>query len=249
MPKLHELLAVEGDLKGTYEKILKETKVNFTKHSDRYFGQHQRIENRDENAPKEADTHKEIDDTVLSKLDYTADHIVNYLDVVLQKEATNQIAKADLIVDGITIGIDLPATFLLGLENKLKKIRADIYETIPTLQPGIKWEVDSSMGENIWKRKYPDEKWRTKKVMKNHVKAEATDKHPAQVEVYTEDEKIAKIITDSWCGMISPAQKSSLLSRINKLIQATKKARQKANSVDLVNITVGSEIFNYINND
>ena len=247
MSKLHELLAVEGDLAGTYNKILAETKTNFLKHADRYFGQHQRIENLDENAPKESDTHKEMDDTVRSKLNYTAEHIIRYLDVVLQKETTNQAAKADLIVDGVTIANNLPATFLLGLESKLKKIRDDVYASIPTLQPGVKWEKDSSMGDDVYKRTFSDEKWRTKKVMKNHVKAEATDKHPAQVEVYTEDEKVAKIITDTWCGMLSPAEKSAILNRCDKLIQAVKKARQQANSVDVINKTIGKEIFDYIN--
>lgn len=247
MSKLHELLAVEGDLAGTYSKIIAETKTNFQKHPDRYFGQHQRIENFDENVPAEADTHKEMDDTVQEKLKYTAGHIIRYLDAVLQKEATNQIATANLVVDGITIGTSLPATFLLGLESKLKKIRDDVYANIPTLQPGIKWVKDESMGDDIWKRESPEEKFRTKKTFKNHIKAEATKEHPAQVELYTEDIKIARIVTDTWCGMISPAQKSAVLTRIDKLIRAVKKARQQANSIDVAEMSIGSEIFNYIN--
>lgn len=247
MSKLHELLAVEGDLAGTYQKIMAETKVNFTKHADRYFGQHTRVEMFDENAPQEADVHKEMDDTVLSKLDYTADHIIRYLDVVLQKETTNQFAVSDLVVDGVTIGTSIPATFLLGLESKLKKIRDDVYASIPTLQPGVKWEADETTGKGVFKRTFPDEKFRTKKVLKNHVKAKPTDKHSEQVEIYTEDVKIARIITDTWCGMISPAQKSAVLARIDKLIRAVKKARQQANSTEVVKVTIGKEIFNYIN--
>ena len=247
MSKLHELLAVEGDLAGTYAKILTETKANFSKHPERYFGQHQRVELFDENAPPEADQHKQLDDTVSEKLDYTAKHIERYLDVVLQKEKTNQIAVADLVVDGVAIGGDIPATFLLGLESKLKKIRDDIYDSIPTLQPGVKWEPDANMGANVFKRTHSEEKFRTRKVMKNHVLAEPTKEHPAQVQVYTEDEKVAKIITDVWCGMISSAQKSAILGRIDKLIRAVKKARQKANATEVVKVTIGKEIFNYIN--
>jgi len=247
MSKLHELLAVEGDLAGTYTKILDETKVNFTKHADRYFGSHQRIDMFDENAPKEADVHKEMDDTVLAKLDYTANHITRYFDVVLQKERTNQEAVADLVVDGIKIAEAVPATFLLGLENKLAKVRNDVYASMPTLQPGVAWETDEGVGKNVFKRTYPDEKYRTKKNLKNHVVAEATKEHPAQVQVYTEDEKIARIVTDTWCGMVSPAQKSAILGRIDKLIRAVKKARQKANSTEVVKVTIGKELFKYIN--
>lgn len=247
MSQLHELLAVEGDLEGTYKKIIEETKANFTKHPDRYFGQHVRVEPFDENAPKEADVHKELDDTVPSKLKYTQDSIVRYLDAVLQKERTNQDAKADLVVDGITIAKDVPATFLLGLETKLKVVRQSIYETIPTLQPGIKWEKDETQGSDVYRRVQPEEKFRTKKIMKNHVVAEATKEHPAQVQVYTEDEKVARIVTDTWCGMISPAEKSALLGRVDKLIRAVKKARQKANTTEVVKVTIGKELFGYIN--
>lgn len=246
MPKLHELLAVEGDLEGTYKKILEETKANFTKHPDRYFGQHQRIENFDENAQPEPDTHKEMDDTVPAKLTYTEGHIVRYFDAVLQKERTNQEARADLAVDGKTIAENVPATFLLGLENKLKMVRSAIYETIPTLQPGIAWDKDESQGPNVYHRRYPEEKFRTKKVIKNHVRAEATKEHPAQVDTYSEDEKVAKVITDTWCGMISSAEKSDLLGRVDTLLRAVKKARQRANTTETVNVTIGKELFAYI---
>lgn len=247
MSQLHELLAVEGDLEGTYKKILEETRVNFEKHPDRYFGQHVRIETFDENAPKEADVHKEMDDTVPAKLAYTQDHIIRYLDAVLQKEKTNQQAIADIVVDGVTIAKDVPATFLLGLESKLKIIRQNVYETIPTLQPGIKWEIDENIGKNVYHRVYTEDKFRTKKVMKNHVLAEATKEHPAQVQVYTEDEKYSRVITDTWCGMISPAEKSILLNRVDKLIRAVKKARQKANTTEVVKSTIGKELFGYVN--
>jgi len=247
MSKLHQLLAVEGDLEGTYKKVLEETKTNFTKHPDRYFGQHQRVDFFDESAPKEADVHKEMDDTIPSKLVYTQSHITRYLDAVLQKERTNQEARADLTIDGAIIAKDVPATFLLGLESKLKIIRNSIYETIPTLQPGVKWERDESAGDGVYRRVNPDEKFRTKKIMKNHVIAEATKEHPAQVNVYNEDEKVARIITDTWCGMISTADKSSVLGRIDKLIRGVKKARQKANTTEVVKTTIGDEIFAYIN--
>ena len=247
MAKLHELLAVEADLEGAYKNILQETSTQFTKHPDRYFGQHIRVEMFDENAPPEADQHKELDDTVPSKLEYSAGHIVRYLDVVLQKERTNQEARADITVDGVTIAKDVPATFLLGLESKLKNIRQMLYETIPTLQPGIKWETDETQGAGVYKRTHSDEKFRTKKVMKNHVLSEATKEHPAQVQIYNEDEKVAKTITDTWCGMISSAEKSALLGRVDKLIRAVKKARQKANSTEVVKTGIGEELFKYIN--
>ena len=46
--------------------------------------------------------------------------------------------------------------------------------------------------------------------------------------------------------MISPSEKSVLLSRIDKLIMAVKQARQRANTQEVVKTTIGKEIFNYI---
>lgn len=244
--KLHELLAVESDLEGTYKGILEETETQFTKHPERYWGQHQRVEFLNEGNPEEADVHKEMDDTVNSKLEYSAGHITRYLDAVLQKETTNQTAKADLVVDGVTIASGVPATFLLGLETKLKNIRR-MYAAIPTLQPGIAWELDEKQGKDIYKMTHPEEKFRTQKVTKNHILYEATKEHPAQVETYTVDEKIARVITDKWCGMITPAKKSELLGRFDKLLRAVKKARQRANSVEVVDAEIGENLFKYIN--
>jgi len=247
MGKLHELLAVEGDLEGTYKKILEETSIQFTKHPDRYFGQHTRIEMFDENTLREADVHKELDDTVRAKLEYSGEHVIRYLDAVLQKERTNQEASADIVVDDEILATAVPATFLLGLETKLKHIRQSLYEVIPTLQPGVRWEADPTQGSGVYKRLYPEEKFRTKKVFKNHIKTEATKEHPAQVDVYTEDEKIARVTTDTWCGMCTPAEKSVLLGRIDKLIRAVKHARQKANSTEVVDMNIGTKIFEFIN--
>jgi len=245
--KLHQLLAVEGDLGGIAGKVTLETRTNFTKHPDRYMGHRTSVEPFDEGAAKEADDIKALDDTVKAKLDYTAEHLSRYLDCVLQKEATNQVACADLVVDGVTIATNLPATFLLGLEKKLKNIRDSIYQAIPTLQPGVHWELDPSQGENVYKRVHPEERFRTKRVRKNHVLAEATKEHPAQVEMFTEDVNVARVVKNVWSGMISVAEKSALLGRVEKLLRGVKKARQIANNTQVVKVTVGKELFDYIN--
>ena len=150
------------------------------------------------------------------------------------------------MIDGLTIAHEVPATFLLGLETKLKTVRS-IYETVPTLQPGIKWEKDEIQGKDVYRRTHPEEKFRTKKNMKNHVVAKATKEHPEQVQVYNEDEKVARIVTDTWCGMVSPAEKSALLGRVDTLIRAVKKARQKANTTEVIKSTIGKELFTHIN--
>lgn len=243
---LHELLAVEGDLDGAHKKILDETRVTFTKKSEHFMAQHRKLEMFVEDGITYPEENKAMDTTVQKKLDHMMKTEIRYFDAMVQKEATNQVATAALVVDGITIAENLPATWLLGMETRLKHLRT-VYEVIPTLQPGISWELDPSQGDNIFKTKLPVEKLKTETVVEPVVLYEATKEHPAQVKESSKVVTVGKYTLTSWSGMITPAHKSVLLGRVDKLIRAMKKARQRANTTEVTKRTVGQELFDYIN--
>ena len=123
MAKLHELLAVESDLENVSKNTVAEALNTFTKKPHMFFGYEKRLENFNENLPEAPRERQELTTTVKDKIDYVNQHIARYFDAVLQKECTNQIAKADIIINGNIIAKDIPATFLLGLETKFKSIR------------------------------------------------------------------------------------------------------------------------------
>ena len=247
MGKLHQLLAVEPDLDGAYKNVLQETQVVFEKKANLFFGSIKTLKMFDENdTTKYTDERHELTTTVPKRLDYQNDFIAKYLDALLQKEATNQYAVADLIIDGITLGTELPATFLLALEKRLVTIRA-VYKTIPTLPQGVTWEVDTTVGTDIFKTVHPDVKFKTKKTFVHKVLYEATKEHPAQIEKWDETENVGEYSIDTWSGLISSAYKAEMLKRIDDLIIAVKKARQKANSCDVVKTTIGAKLMDYIN--
>lgn len=245
MSKLHEILAVESDLQNTAFKIMDEAKKTFSGRPAHFFGYHKKLDNYDESAPETPEEHQAMVTTVQDKLDYMKEHVTRYFDVVAQKDVTNQKACADVIVDGDTLLEKVPATFLLGMETKLKKLR-DVYDAIPTLPPGVIWEADISQGPNIFRTKYPEKKFKTAKTFQHKVLYDATDKHPAQIERWEEDVPVGMYITERWSGMISPAQKSVLLGRIDKLLRAVKKARMRANTEEVEDLNVGDKIFGYI---
>ncbi|MEJ2418079.1 MAG: hypothetical protein P8Y45_14355 [Exilibacterium sp.] len=245
MGKLHELLSVEGDLEGTFKAILAETSHSFAKKPGLYFGFHKRLEMFDEGAPEPPAEVQEMTTTVMEKMRYAAGHIIRYLDAIYQKEATNQVAQADLVVDGQVIAAGLPATFLLGLEARLKKVRETV-AAMPTLPFGKKWVVDTTRGEDVYRCETPDEKFKTAKTFRHKVLYEATEHHPAQIEKWEETENVGKYIVDTWSGMISSAQKSALLGRLDKLIQGAKKARQRANTEEVLKLHIGDALFKYL---
>jgi len=251
--KLHELLAVEGDLEGEYRAITQETINTFSNKAHHFVGSVRELEWFEEGQPEEPKEYQHMTTTVKDKLDYTSKSIIRYFDALLQKESTNQVAKADLVVDGVTIAKDVPATMLLGLENRLKVVR-DIYMAIPTLPPNIEWKLDPQKGPNIYSRVHAEEKMKTEKIFKVQVLYEAKfpkegergESLPAQVEKISETKNVGVYKKNIWTGILSPAEKSVLLGRVDKLIRATKKARQQANSTEVVKSEIGKAIFDFI---
>ena len=254
--KLHELLAVEGDRAGLAKKTTDEAIGTFLKRADHFKGHIKTLamfdDVRQANEGGETDR-SDIVDTVLSKLSYALGPVSKYYDVVLQKEATNQNAIADLIVDGETLAEGLPATFLLGLESKLKSVR-ELVEAIPTLAPGIAWEKDPGQKDGVLRRVHPEETFKDEKEIQNTVlvpptfpkEGEGGQSLPAQIHTWNDTKKVGKYTREEWCSMISVHEKSTMLGRVDKLISGVKKARQRANDIPISDKKVGKAITDYI---
>lgn len=245
MGKLHELLAVEGDLDGTVKKVVAEGAVTFSKKPDHFLGSVRTYEPLVEGDPGLPSESKEMVTTVTEKLAYVFGHVSRHLDAVFQKEVTNQEACQDLVVDGKMIIGGAPATFLLGLESKIKLWRGMV-DQIPTLPPGIKWVKDSTRGPDVYVTEKPEEKNRTQKTFKHKVLYEATKEHKAQIEKWEEQEVVGTYRKTVWCGMLSPADKSKLLGRFDTLLREAKKARMRANNVDAHEGTTAGNIVSYL---
>jgi len=247
MGKLHELLAVSGQLKGQAEKILSETTGVFSKKQSLFEGHTRRYTPRDDEGEQLPPEDKLMTTTVPEKIDYTADFLEKYLDAVFQKDMTNTVAKADLVLPGPTdaetvVIKDLPPTFLLTLESWLTKVRS-MLAAAPTTDLGEAWAW--SPDKECWVAD-PKQTIRTKKVRKNHVKAPATDKHPAQVEVYTEDVPVGTWSTTRVSGALSPLQKHQLMERVDTALLEVKKARERANCHEATTAKIAKGIMDYI---
>ncbi len=248
MAKLHEVLAVESGLQTAAKKINEETIKTFGK-KDEHFVETTRVVSHFAEEDQKLDTveNKAMVTTVLDKLIYNAGPNIRALDAYLQKEATNQKAAAAIVVGDKTLAEDVPATVLLGLETKLAELRL-VYEAIPTLAPGPTWNLDLAARGNggVYAAANPDVTFRTKKTIKPITLSPATEHHPAQVQAITEDVPVAKIVTTHKSGMVTSAQKSALLERVDQLLRAVKRARQRANGTEVVKPTIGATLFDFI---
>lgn len=251
MAKLHEVLAIEQGLQAAAKKINEETVRTFDK-KDEHFVETVRTVTHFAEEDQKLDTSesKAMVTTVFDKLLYTVGPNVRALDAYLQKEATNQKAVADITVDDKVLAAGVPATVLLRLKTRLADLRA-VYEKIPTLAPGPTWDVDHDRRKagGVYRSENPDVTFRTRKTVKPIIMAPATDHHPAQVQAVSEDVPVAKITTQHWSGMITSAQKSDLLGRIDRLLRAVKRARQRANSTEVEKRQIGKVLFDFIHAD
>lgn len=251
MPKLHEILAVEQGLQSAAKRINEETIKTFDK-KDEHFVESLRTVTHFAEEDQKLDTTeaKAMVTTVFDKLLYTVGPNVRALDAYLQKEATNQKAAADIVVGDVTLVLGVPATVLLGLETKIAELRS-VYEKIPTLAPGPTWVADTDRRKagGIYRSEHTDTTFRTKKTVKPVIMAPATEHHPAQVQAIQEDVPVARITTQHWSGMITSAQKSDLLGRLDRLLRAVKRARQRANATEVEKRQIGKALFDFIHAD
>lgn len=247
MGKLFEILAVEGDAQGRAAKLITETKGIFANKENLFKGR-QRILSLFGKDPAKEDELKAVEqkDSTLTKVESTIPDSLNYLgcilgdywDVMYQKEATNQEAKADIIIDGQLLMEKVPVTFLLCMENRLKDLRP-VLEAIPTLAPGIIWKEDTNYQLPYVYRTPEMFDVKTKEDTEYRHVFEPTDKQPGQFVPVKTQFNIGRYTTIDWSGLISPAEKARLLEHFDKVLMSVKQARQRANNIDAVTDKVG----------
>jgi hypothetical protein len=163
-------------------------------------------------------------------------------DLIATKDWANCEAKGTITLDGKTLLADAPVTYLLFLEKQLRDLHT-IIAKLPTLDLAETWHYDAARG--CWATE-PVRTARTKKIPQNHVLAPATDKHPAQVHMWTSDEIVGHWEVVKFSGALPADRVAVLLERVEKLQRAVAYAREQANSMEVQDRKVGAALFDYL---
>lgn len=172
----------------------------------------------------------------------TAEVLTRLFDITATKDLGNCKAVADVVIDNTVLLPLVPVTYLLFLEKQLVNVHT-LVSKLPVLDPAQNWTFDENTASY---RADPVETTRTKKIPRNHVKAEATDKHPAQVELYTEDIVVGIWTKTDFSGALPQARVNTILARVEALQDAVKQAREQANTREVENREVGVVVFGYL---
>lgn len=245
MPKLHEILAVETNLENQANKCRTDLMNTFEK--KRHLFEEKRIvfQPNTEGAPAVTEHQSDIQSTVTKELVWIQAHIAKALDASYQVAEANTSARADVVLDDDANTVLLkgvPATSLLELEKRIAEIHA-LVAAIPTLDPAKGFTFDSQ--RNVYKAREVV-KSRTKKAARVIVKYEATKEHPAQTEIITEDVPVGTIQEQEWSGLVSPSEKAELIDRVERLARAVRRARSRANEVEVGNHKIGNKLLKYV---
>jgi len=240
MTLLHEILAVEGELKAAAERAMGRARKVFT--SGQLLGMHRTYRPLDEEGETFPDEEQLLGTTVGLELDSVREAFGAWLDVSLQKEITNRDATAKISIQDLYW--ELPATALLNLESKLADLRK-LIDAIPTNDPAKRWEWNEDMEPPCYVSN-PVVSFRTKKEIVHQVKYEATPEHPAQVHTYSQDTRVGEYETVSFSGALNASEKRAVLRRVETLQRVVKAARMRANQAEVEDFSLADKLFGYI---
>ncbi len=191
--------------------------------------------------PEETQTMQESGPRVLNE---AREKFMDALDWEAKLDYTNASpdARADVEIDGAVILADVPVLYLLPLLKQLAEVR-EMVSKLPLLDPAFDWSFDATT--NTYRTPATQQR-RTKKILRNHVKSPATDKHPAQVETFTEDVVVGNYTVRKASSAFPAIRQAELLERIERMIVAVRVAKETANAAKIVDPKPGAAILNWV---
>ena len=241
MPKLNQILAIE---KGVKTRVYAEfTDLhNATQKPALMNGFTKTYQPRDEDGETYPPEAQKVQYEHQAVFDRVAAGLTELFDITATKDWANCNARADVVVDGRVLLRDVPATYLLFLEKQLSDLTTFVAK-MAELDPGSDWSVDPSTG--LFKTE-PQATQRTKKMQRPIVLYDATEHHPAQTQLITEDVIAGQWVTVKHSGALPAPRKRVLLSRIERLTNAVKYAREQANAIEAPDQRLAKDVFAYL---
>lgn len=245
--KLHELLAVHGGLEQRLTKEVAEAQAAF---AQKHLFEKRVVTFSPKNEVAGGVQDATVEEfvgmvtTVPEVLRKVGTAIIKVIDTGHQINRANTVATADVILNGAVFLKGLPATTLLELEKRISAIK-EVIMVAPTLDPAKGYSTSPELGE-CWMAK-DVVRQRTAKRQVAVVLYPATDHHPAQTQLISEDVPTGTVHVAEWTGRIAPTDKQRLLDRCDELAGAVKQARARANEqVTDAGGAIGTRLVDYL---
>ncbi len=241
--KLNQIVAVVQGKKSRAQKLLTDSHRGWNKEA--ISGISKTYEPKDVEGDQLPAESKKIHLNVPVKIRETMEQVEGMLNVVMTQENGNTQARGTIEVDGKNFLTDMPVGTLLFLEHQLVDLHTFVTH-LPVLPPDREWKYDDNRDCHVTE---PCRSIKTAKRPKVIVKYDATEKHPAQTELFSEDVTVGTWTTTYMSSAIPSRKRAEMLSRIEELQDAVKRAREQANSCEVDQLTYGGKILSHIFGD
>jgi hypothetical protein len=240
--KLNQIIAIEKGVKSRATAAVNEN-YKLIQKGELFNGFDKKYQPKDEDGDKLPNESKFVQNQGQSVLAQTRKAVTELYEVTARKDWTNMAAAADVKIDGVVILPAVPVTFLLFLEKNLTDLRTFVSH-LPVLDAAESWDLDPNSG--LYRTSAVSTS-RTKKIQTPLVLYPATDKHPAQTQIVTEDVIAGMWNTVKLSGALPRPDVVSYLDKVEKLLKAVKEAREEANMTpEVVSPDVGAAVFGWI---
>lgn len=242
MARLNQIIAIANTKKTKVATALSAINSVLSR-ADLFSGLDRKYQSLDDEGEKLPPETKIIQKTASEVIAAAKSELTELLDVIATQEFANCDAKADIVVDGVTVARQVPVSYMLFLEKQVDVVKG-IVQKIPVLTQDVKW--NRSVSDNNIFVTDPVTTNRTKKVPKSFTKSPATEYHPAQVEMFTED-----VIVGTWSKIdtssaIPASERDAMLKKIESLREAVKMAREEANSITVTDQKIGKSVLDFV---
>ena len=242
--RMAQVIAIETDVKQRAKPAI--TKIHkATQKAELFDGSSATYEPASENEetypPKKVKVRMVAEDA----LKEMAEIWVEFIDWTATKDIGNCSgdARADVVVDGMTLVEQAPVPLLLFLEKQVTDLRKAV-EVIPTLSESEDWVFDEALGFHRTREPVRTHKTKTKKV--GIVLHPPTKEHPAQTQLIDETRTVGYWVGQKFSGALTAPRKKQLVERVNKLLAAIKTAREEANTAKTATQNIGAKLFDFV---
>jgi hypothetical protein len=242
MTNLHTVIAAEKHVKSRAHSEISEF-YKIIQKPVLFSGQVRTYQRKDEDGEDFPQERQHIQLHLSTVIDALQSEYEKLINITAQKDIANQEAKASVLVDGTEILPELPITTLLFLEKTLTDMRS-FFEKAPLLDGAEVWTYDLDSGVH---KSEPTRTHRTRKTQRPIVLYDATDKHPAQTQLITEDEVVGYWSTQKVSTAMPVTQKKKILEKIDLLLRGVKDARERANDTEVTEKPlVAKKLFDFV---
>ena len=238
---LSQIIAIVKDKKDKAAKVLAAAENKFGK-ANIISGLSRTYTPYEDDGEKFPPESTRVQEKVRGILSDVQKHLASLFDVIAVNEWTNAEARANIVVDGRTLLADVPATYILFLEKQIAEL-LNFAHKIPVLDASELWHHDATSDTYATD---PVETVRTKKNHRPFILYEATKEHPAQVQVLAEDIPVGRWKIIKFSGALPAQHVNEMATRLEKLQEAVKCAREEANRHDVIPKYVGDVVLSYV---